>query len=304
VPEDEEVANVILQARDRLEELGATVVDVSIPDYATVSNTSVISYEFARDLDTYLAATPAAPFRTLQEIYDHPTLWHPSLNGVLTSSLANRLKEPDYHDRLAGRELFKAALVKAMDDDDLDALIYPTIRQKPVLVPSTSQPGSNCRVSAQSGLPAISVPAGFTPAAADSNPIPVGMEFLGREFTEGKLLQFAYSWEQATHIRQVPPSTPPLEPDWQYRVTDGTAEFHVSPSTRQLRFTAPDLDTFVYVDPAMHDLKGTLIGEFRDDRWHVRYAVPTRGQWLSVVWVDDMWDDSRAYTLFGRARAE
>jgi amidase len=36
---DQEVADVILSARDSLEALGATVVDVSIPDYATVSNT-------------------------------------------------------------------------------------------------------------------------------------------------------------------------------------------------------------------------------------------------------------------------
>jgi Asp-tRNA(Asn)/Glu-tRNA(Gln) amidotransferase A subunit family amidase len=303
-PADQEVANVILRARDRLRELGATVVDVSIPDYNTVSNTSVITYEFARDLDAYLAATPAAPFKTLQEIYDHPALWHPSLNGVLSSSLTNALKEPDYHDRLAGREVFKAALVRAMDDNRLDALIYPTIRQKPVEVPSTSQPGSNCRVSAQSGLPAISVPVGFTPATADSNPIPVGMEFLGREFTEGDLLQIAYSWEQATHVRQVPASTPALEPDWQYRVTDGTAVLDLSTSTKQLRFTAPGIDTFVYIDPAMHDAKGTAIGEFKDDRWHVRYSVPTTGQRLATVWVDDLWTDEGAYRLFGTATPE
>jgi hypothetical protein len=280
------------------------VVDVTIPDYNNVSNTSVITYEFARDLDAYLAATPLAPFKTLQDIFDHPALWHPSLSGVLSSSLANALKEPDYHDRLAGREVFKAALVKAMDDNGLDALIYPTIRQKPVLVPSTNQPGSNCRVSAQSGLPAISVPVGFTPATVDSNPIPVGMEFLGRAFTEGELLQIAYSWEQATHIRRVPASTPALEPDWQYRVSDGTASFHVSTSTKQLRFTAPGIDTFVYIDPAMHDVKGTLIGEFKDDRWHVRYSVPTGSNRLATVTVDDLWADTNPYRLFGTATPE
>jgi amidase len=288
VPADQEVADVILQARDRLRDLGATVVDVSIPDYNNVSNTSVITYEFARDLDAYLAATPAAPFKTLQDIYNHPALWHPSLNGVLSSALANALKEPDYHNRLAGREVFKAALVKAMDDNGLDALIYPTIRQKPVAVPSTSQPGSNCRVSAQSGLPAISVPVGFTPATADSNPIPVGMEFLGREFTEGDLLQIAYSWEQATHLRRVPASTPALEPRWAYRVTDGVAGFQIAPDSRQLRFTAPGIDTFVYIDPAMHEVKGTFIGEFKDDRWHVRYSVPTSDR-LATISVNDLW---------------
>jgi Asp-tRNA(Asn)/Glu-tRNA(Gln) amidotransferase A subunit family amidase len=54
-------------------------------------------------------------------------------------------------------------------------------------------------VSAHSGLPAISAPVGFT-----IDGLPVGMEFLSREFTEGRLLEFAYSWEQATHLRRPP----------------------------------------------------------------------------------------------------
>lgn len=299
-PADQEVANVILSARATLETLGATVIDVSIPDYVNVSNTSVITYEFARDLDAYLAATPAAPFKTLQDIFNHPDLWHPSLNGVLSGALANALKEPDYHNRLAGRDVFKAALLRALDDNQLDALIYPTIRQKPVLVPSTSQAGSNCRVSAQSGLPAVSVPVGFTPATSDSNPIPVGMEFLGREFTEGDLLQMAFSWEQATHVRQVPASTPSLDPEWTYRVTDGTATFDIAPALDQLRFIGPSIDTFVYIDPEMRSVRGTLTGEFKDDRWHVRYSVPRAGDRPSTIRVRDVWTGGE-YMLVGPA---
>ena len=299
-PADQEVANVILSARDTLEALGATVIDVTIPDYTNVSNTSVITYEFARDLDAYLAATPSAPFKTLLDIFNHPDLWHPSLNGVLTSALANREKEPDYHNRLAGREVFKAALLRALDDNDLDALIYPTIRQKPILVPATNQTGSNCRVSAQSGLPAISVPVGFTPATIDSNPIPVGMEFLGREFTEGDLLQMAFSWEQATHIRRVPASTPSLDPQWEFRVTDGAANFYIAPSVEQLRFTGPEFDTFAYIDPDMHHVKGKVIGEFKDDHFHVRYSVPTAGDRSATIQVRDLWTGGD-YTLVGPA---
>ena len=43
---------------------------VSIPDYTTVSNVSVIAMEFKAQLDQYLAATPAAPVKSLQEIFD------------------------------------------------------------------------------------------------------------------------------------------------------------------------------------------------------------------------------------------
>jgi Asp-tRNA(Asn)/Glu-tRNA(Gln) amidotransferase A subunit family amidase len=40
--------------------------------------------------------------------------------------------------------------------------------------------------------------------------VPVGIEFLGQPFSEPQLLKIAYSFEQATHARKPPQSTPPL----------------------------------------------------------------------------------------------
>ena len=300
-PADAEVADIIRHARHELAALGADVIDVSIPNYTTVSNVSVITYEFNGDLNAYLAATPAAPFKTLQDIFDHPALWHPSLLSVLQGALTNALKEPDYSQHLAGREVFKAAILKVLDDNHLDALIYPTIRQKPIFVPNTNQPGSNCRVSAQSGLPAISVPVGFTnPEPGFNDGIPVGMEFLGRPFTEGDLLRIAYSWQQATHLRRVPATTPELEPRWAFGVTDGVAHFYIDPATKQLHFAAPNADTFVYIDPGMHGGEGTFFGESKDDHWHIRYSVPTTRR-NATIRVVDLWTKGTTYTLSGIA---
>ena len=55
------------------------------------------------------------------------------------------------------------------------------------------------------GFPALSVPAGFT-----QDRLPVGIEFLGRPFSEGTLFAIAYAYEQATHHRRPPATTPPL----------------------------------------------------------------------------------------------
>ncbi len=290
------MADVILAARNQLTAQGASVIDVSIPDYNNVSNTSVITYEFKENLGAYLQATPAAPFKTLQDIYNSG-LWHPSLQGVLTTSLALDTTMQVYHDRIAGREVFKQALLNALESNDLDGLIYPTIRQKPVLVPSTAQPGSNCRVSAQSGLPAISVPVGFT-----VDGIPVGMEFLGRDFSEGDLLSIAYSWEQATHVRRVPSATvPELVPAWPTVVSGSGATFGIDPSTQQFRFTAPGVDTFVYRDPDMKISPQWIQGQVRDDRWHIRYKVPVNAgkkQGASIS-VDDLWHEGATYDLQG-----
>ena len=65
------------------------------------------------------------------------------------------------------------------------------------------QMGTNCQLSANSGLPAITVPGGFT---ADG--LPVGVELLGRAWSEPELIKFAYAYEQATRHRRPPDSTP------------------------------------------------------------------------------------------------
>jgi hypothetical protein len=60
-------------------------------------------------------------------------------------------------------------------------------------------------VSAASGLPALSLPAGFTDDA-----VPIGMEFLGGPFAEQDLLSLAYAVEQMQNLRQPPFSAPAL----------------------------------------------------------------------------------------------
>ena len=52
--------------------------------------------------------------------------------------------------------------------------------------------------AAVSGYPAITVPAGHDAG------LPIGITFMGRRWSEPKLLGLAYNFEQATHIR-VPP---------------------------------------------------------------------------------------------------
>jgi len=105
-PADQEVADVILGAKQELEGLGATVIEVAIPNFATVSNTSVITMEFKENLDAYLAATPAAPFKTLQDIFNSG-LYHPSLKNTLTNALASGTNSQAYRDRIAVRVIFR-----------------------------------------------------------------------------------------------------------------------------------------------------------------------------------------------------
>ncbi len=96
------------------------------------------------------------------------------------------------------RDEIRLAVLNDMADRDLDVVLYPTITREAAPVGERQQ-GSNCSLSATSGLPAISIPAGFTEGG-----LPVGVELLGRPFSEGVLVGLAYSYEQATHHRRPP----------------------------------------------------------------------------------------------------
>ena len=104
----------------------------------------------------------------------------------------------------AKHEALRASLVKIMADHRVVALVYPTLRRTAAKI-GEPQAGGNCAASAATGLPAITVPAGF----ADDG-MPVGVEMLGRPFSEPDLLTLAYAFEQATHHRRPPALIPRL----------------------------------------------------------------------------------------------
>ena len=98
-----------------------------------------------------------------------------------------------------------------MAKNSLDALVYP--HQKCLVLPigATFQKDRNGVVAALTGFPAIEVPGGFSTPTADAPlGVPVGIEFLGRAWDEPKLIKLAFGFEQATHLRKPPASTPTL----------------------------------------------------------------------------------------------
>jgi Asp-tRNA(Asn)/Glu-tRNA(Gln) amidotransferase A subunit family amidase len=110
----------------------------------------------------------------------------------------------EYWQHVAKRDLLRQAVLQAMADHRLDALAYPPIRRKANII-GEPQAGTNCHLSANSGLPALVVPAGFT-----TDGLPVGIELMGRPWSEALLLRLGYAYEQSTGHRRPPVNTPPL----------------------------------------------------------------------------------------------
>ena len=189
---DSEVVAVIGRATTELAAAGAELVRVQIPDLDAVLNVEptgffVLAHDFKTDINAYLAEHPDAPVKSLTEILASGR-YHPSIDQVLrVSESMSEESEPVYRSALAQRQAVRRTVLAAMAAQDLDALAYPTIRQKAAPL-YQDQDGSNCQLSAKSGLPAISMPAGFT-----DDGLPVGLELLGRAWSESKLLAMAYA---------------------------------------------------------------------------------------------------------------
>jgi Asp-tRNA(Asn)/Glu-tRNA(Gln) amidotransferase A subunit family amidase len=209
-----QVKAVIDRAIADLARLGATLVDpVVIPEIRSrslkVYDGNVFETEAATN--AYLAQHPNAPAKTLNEILLSGKV-APSRARALMSVVGHSTEEPGYLKLLLVQEELRQAVLKAMADDRLDGFVYATFDRTAVKVPADAAtrsvldatgPGNNRRLSPALGFPAMTVPAGFT---ADG--MPVGLEFMGRAFAEPTLFTLAYAYEQGTHHRKAPSTTP------------------------------------------------------------------------------------------------
>ncbi len=196
--------------------LGAEVTDdVAIPGIERVNAVfSMNVHETEAATDAYLAELEGAPHATLRSILlsGRVTPWRAA---GLAGSLGKTTADPAYLAYLLARDRIRRDVYRAMADHALDALVYATFDHPPSLIapdvrtnPAPADDyglGDNRLLSPILGFPALTVPGGFTPDG-----LPIGIEFLGRPFTEAMLLRFAYAFERATGHRRPPASAPTL----------------------------------------------------------------------------------------------
>ena len=203
--EEAEATRIVRAALDSMATRGVELVEVSIPDLdGLLGGSSTISYDLKWDLNDFLAERPDAPVHTLHEILE---------GGLYAQAMEAQFRARDTvsaRDSEARRAVTaKQARVREVLEivfaaNDLDAIAYPTVRRKAALI-GEGQQGSSCQLSAGSGFPAITMPAGFT-----RDELPIGLELLGRPHTDERLVGWAYAYERAFHPRRPPRRTPAL----------------------------------------------------------------------------------------------
>lgn len=205
-PEDADTSAVVKKALDKMKAQGAEIVDVSIPRFdELINDTSSIAYEFKFDLADYLSRQANAPIKSLGEAIDRG-LVHAQLDAILrVRNSPEKRDTPAYQHALERREALRKAVSQFMADQHIDVFAYPDLQRRPTFIGELQRGAATCQLSASTGFPAISIPAGFT-----NDGVPVGLELMGGPFTDASLLAYAYSWEQAVSPRRAPFSTPPL----------------------------------------------------------------------------------------------
>jgi Asp-tRNA(Asn)/Glu-tRNA(Gln) amidotransferase A subunit family amidase len=211
---DPEIVQVFMRAVEDLKAAGATIIDPGVIDGLSDIRRQPNAgpcMGFKYDINRFLAGHgDKVPVKSLAEIIKSRR-FHPSVQLRLEQAEEGVVNGPESEAckaEMAYRAQVAAAVTKTMDAQKIDAWVYPTWSNPPRLIGDLNTPGGDNSqfFSPTTGFPAIQVPMGYTRGGR----LPAGISFFGRAWSEPALIKYAYAYEQATHHRRPPESTPPL----------------------------------------------------------------------------------------------
>jgi aspartyl-tRNA(Asn)/glutamyl-tRNA(Gln) amidotransferase subunit A len=193
---DAETAAAVHRAARQLEDLGARVSEIRIPDPQHMTDVAML---IARAESSALHA---------DVLRNHPEALQPTVRGRLEVGLG--VAAYDYLQALRLRARLTRAFIREVFDE-IDVLFTPVIPEPvPTLAPLKAMPVEefNARSGRFSrltrpfngyGLPALSVPCGFTTTG-----LPLAFQAVGRPFDEGLLLRLGHAYQEAAgwHLRR------------------------------------------------------------------------------------------------------
>ncbi|PSL40766.1 amidase [Planomicrobium soli] len=189
---DKEERTIMEEAIKELEAFGAIVEEVIIP--RAEFDSEVLWYEFKRGVNDYLRkVSDTVPVKSLVDVIEFNKM-DPAVRMKFGQSelekalvLSDDPLDPTYLEHRETDLRISAAegIDVVMARYSLDALLFENNR--------------GAAMPAKAGYPSITVPAGYT-----STGEPVGVTFSALAYSEARLIELAYSYEQATKKRIAP----------------------------------------------------------------------------------------------------
>ncbi len=199
---------------DKLRASGATLVDVTFPDYGPMQadRTAILQFEFKTGVSKYLAGR-GSKYKTLEDLIKFNEdnkdreLQVFGQEIFIDSQKRGDLTDKAYLDAIAKvhRSVREDGIDGLLAKNNLDAFVGPT--------------GGSVGTAAVAGYPSITVPVGLRDIPPSTNAagaaVPgttqaAGILFFGPAWSEPKLIKYAYAFEQLTKGRVTPQFLPTI----------------------------------------------------------------------------------------------
>ncbi len=191
---DPEIAKAVDAAIEVLRKLTATVGEITLPS-ASIPIDEI--YAKVRSVESYAYHS--------QWIAESPEKYQAATRERIVRNSAE-IKAPAYAQARRQLDLLRREIKKVFATVDL--LITPTLASPPVVIAQGADPTAvsirNTSPFDVLGLPAISVPCGFTTSG-----LPIGLQIVGAPFAETTVLALAHAYERETEWHKRHPDLTP-----------------------------------------------------------------------------------------------
>jgi aspartyl-tRNA(Asn)/glutamyl-tRNA(Gln) amidotransferase subunit A len=191
---DPEIAKAVDAAIEVLRKLTATTGEITLPSP---------SIPFA-EIYTRVRSVEGYAYHS-QWIAESPEKYQPATREQILRNSAE-IKAPAYAQARRELDLLRREIKKVFATVDL--LVMPTMPTPPVLIAQAASPASvsirNTSPFDVLGLPAISIPCGFTTSG-----LPIGLQMVSAPFAESTVLALAYAYERETEWHKRHPTVNP-----------------------------------------------------------------------------------------------
>ncbi|KAF2956860.1 amidase family protein [Marinitoga sp. 38H-ov] len=184
----EDQKNIFYESLERVKKLGGEIIEFEFEHLDKINNINVLYYEFKHGINNYLK-DKNLKVKTLNDIIKFNIHNREAIKygqNILIKSDGTNLKDKEYIESLINDRKYsrKFGIDKVMEEYDLFALIFPA--------------NYGAGISAKSGYPSVTVPAGYTKDG------PFGITFTAKALEEGKILSLAKCFEERYPIREIP----------------------------------------------------------------------------------------------------